>query len=284
MMHDEIRDALGAFALDALAPEESADIVAHLESCAGCRMEYERLAAVHEQLGLLAEELEPPPALRARLLAIVEQERAGWLQTGADASARRTDDGRAEAVPLDRAGSAPVQEDLSDDREGQRLDGGTTRTSWRGVLPRLSTWYYAAGGAVVVAAVLLIAILVYRHNQPQVSVVARIRCTVTQAPAQGLDLRGTGCDLRERSDHTTVVAFTGLPVLPRSKAYELWLIPSKGAPLPVGGFVGGSGAGFTGHYTIDARPYALAAVTVEPAPGTSLAPSSAPIITFALKA
>lgn len=283
MTHDEIRDALGAFALDVLAPEERAEVEAHLETCAECQMDYEQLASVHDQLGLLAEEMEPPIALRSRLLSIVEQERAEWLETIASASAHPPEEGRAESAPVDRTGPMPARPDASGAPDGQRLDGGTTRTSWRGVPLRLSTWYYATGGAVLAAAVLLIAILVYRHNQPQVSVVAQYSCTIVHAAAPGLNLQGTGCDLRERSDHTTMVAFTGLPALPRSKAYELWLIPSKGAAVPVGGFVA-RGARFTGNYAIDARRYALAAVTVEPAPGDSAAPTSAPIITFTLKA
>ena len=66
----EIHALSGAYAVDALDPEEKAQFEEHLGSCAACRAE---VASLRETTALLAEtaEADPPPALRDRLPAPV---------------------------------------------------------------------------------------------------------------------------------------------------------------------------------------------------------------------
>ena len=74
MTHDEIRQALPAFALGALDPQEHAEVAAHVATCDACAADLvveERTAA---SIGLDATPVTPPAALRARVLARVASE------------------------------------------------------------------------------------------------------------------------------------------------------------------------------------------------------------------
>jgi anti-sigma-K factor RskA len=72
--HDALRDAAGAWVLGALDEDEAWRFSAHLEVCASCREEVERLRVASDALPL-AVPYEPPPAeLKARLMDIVERE------------------------------------------------------------------------------------------------------------------------------------------------------------------------------------------------------------------
>ena len=59
MSHEEIESLLGAYALDAVDPETTAVIEAHLEGCMRCTAE---VAQHHEVAGLLANAGGPSPA------------------------------------------------------------------------------------------------------------------------------------------------------------------------------------------------------------------------------
>jgi len=72
--HDALRDSAGAWVLGALGEEEAWNFSAHLEVCASCRAEVERLRVAADALPLTAPPVEPPPALKERLMAIVEAE------------------------------------------------------------------------------------------------------------------------------------------------------------------------------------------------------------------
>jgi hypothetical protein len=75
-----------------------------------------------------------------------------------------------------------------------------------------------------------------------------------------------------RSDRRVTVAFSNLPALDRTRAYELWMLTAGGHPVPVTGFEPDGSNGFGGTYRIDAGKYAKAAVTIEQAPGNSPVP------------
>ncbi len=70
------RDAtdLGAYVLGALEPEEARAFRGHLDTCALCRDEVERLALAADHLPLAAAQIEPPPELRRRIMDVVESE------------------------------------------------------------------------------------------------------------------------------------------------------------------------------------------------------------------
>jgi hypothetical protein len=68
------RDDLVAYSLEALDPREAAAVEAHAPGCARCTRELEALAPAVAVLGESVEQLEPPPELRERVLAIVHEE------------------------------------------------------------------------------------------------------------------------------------------------------------------------------------------------------------------
>ncbi|MBA3825090.1 MAG: zf-HC2 domain-containing protein, partial [Ktedonobacterales bacterium] len=66
-----IDDLLDAYALGALEPYEVAEVEAHLEGCASCRQSAARARATAQHLLLAAPAVQPPAALRAKVLARV---------------------------------------------------------------------------------------------------------------------------------------------------------------------------------------------------------------------
>lgn len=64
----------GAYALDALSPEDAATFERHLEGCDTCRAEVREFREVAARLGARAAE-PPPPALRERVLTLADRTR-----------------------------------------------------------------------------------------------------------------------------------------------------------------------------------------------------------------
>jgi anti-sigma-K factor RskA len=77
------------------------------------------------------------------------------------------------------------------------------------------------------------------------------------------------------------VVFVGanLPQLPNGRAFELWLIPAKGAPQPLSLFQANSAGDSVGvsNKAFDISQVSAVAVSIEPANG-SAAPTTKPIL------
>lgn len=247
MTHDQIRELLGAYALYAVSDEEREMVDAHLATCADCSEEVARMLSVYDQLSLLTIEREPPPGLRTRLINLVELDRAQWERQQAQATAAVSESPR------------PWWRSLADAL---------------GSVPRL---VYGGGGALLAAAVIL-AVVLYQRNTVTVHTYA---CAVAKPTVGGIAFAGASCSLGVRSDRSTDVAFN-LPPLPANKVYELWLIPAKGNPVAVGGFVPGGDRRYAHRYAIDAQGYPLAAVTIERTPGNSPVPHGPIVVTAKL--
>lgn len=71
MTHEELRDLIPAYALDALEPDEARAVEAHLPACDECREELSTLQAVAAGLAAGVAPIEPPAGLRDRVLAAV---------------------------------------------------------------------------------------------------------------------------------------------------------------------------------------------------------------------
>jgi anti-sigma-K factor RskA len=69
MTHEELRDLIPAYALDALEPEAARAVEAHLPGCDECREELSSLQAVAAELAVGIAPVEPPAELRERVLA-----------------------------------------------------------------------------------------------------------------------------------------------------------------------------------------------------------------------
>ena len=84
--HDALRDAAGLFVLGALVGEERAAFEAHLATCAECQADVRALERVVTTLPYAVAQVDPPPALRARVLAVAGGERSRDTSTRARSS------------------------------------------------------------------------------------------------------------------------------------------------------------------------------------------------------
>jgi hypothetical protein len=74
--HDRWADSLGAWLLGALPEEEVDGFRSHLADCAICRADAESLRVAVDALPASAPPATPPPALKGRVMAVVEREAA----------------------------------------------------------------------------------------------------------------------------------------------------------------------------------------------------------------
>jgi anti-sigma-K factor RskA len=70
---DHFEELLGSYLLGELTVEEERELERHLEGCSGCRSELYRILQTHDHLRKLGAS-EPPPELKARVLAQVRGE------------------------------------------------------------------------------------------------------------------------------------------------------------------------------------------------------------------
>lgn len=71
MTHEELRDLIPVYALDALAPNEAGDVEAHLQTCRECQRELSLLQGTAASLAAGVVQVAPPPELRGRIIGAV---------------------------------------------------------------------------------------------------------------------------------------------------------------------------------------------------------------------
>jgi anti-sigma-K factor RskA len=239
--HEELEYSVAAWVLGALDPEEAESIRSHVEACPTCREVSARLRRVVGALPLVVEEVTPPPRLRERVLA------------AAAASRRPAETARA---------VRPV-----------RRPAPTPRPSLLAALGRRIPVYAVAA---VVAVALLIGVLVgvvaSRGPQPPApSPVARFVLTGHQ------DMEGVRANVIDlKADGLALVDFRGLPQPGSGRVYELWLIPKGGNPEPEAVFVPDTNGAKVVLVNRSLAGYAVMAVTNEPGPEGSAAPTQQP--------
>ena len=204
--HEQFADDLALLALQALQGDERVTLEKHLEGCSSCRSELERLRGDMALLALSASGPAPPLRSRERLLkAIAKEPRA------------------------------------------QKI-GAARRSSWT-LLPWLAA-----------AALLLVAAFFWQQSDRLAQRVARLQdesaqqqtqlerarevvSTLTSTDALRVTLvaaqappqpQGKAIYVRERS--SLIFLASNMPALPPQRSYELWLIPTNGAPIPAGMF------------------------------------------------
>ncbi len=205
--HEQYSEDLSLYALNALTGEDRAKLEQHLADCVSCRLELEQLRGDTALLALSAAGPRPPQRARKRLLEAIAREP------------------RIVATPA-----------------------GTRRTWWG--------WL----GWAATAAVLVFALSLWRENfalkdtlasasstaaenARQLEELRKIAAPIIEPEAQRVTLvaaktppqpQGKAFYLRKRN--SLVFVASNMPALPPQKAYELWLIPTSGAPIPAGVF------------------------------------------------
>jgi len=219
--HEQYVDDLALYALDALRGEDRARVDAHLATCAACRLELEQLRGDTALLALSAAGPRPPQRARQRLLDAVARE----------------------------AHVADALTQITRRRE-------TPSRTWRSG----PGWWGWLGWAVAVIAVVPSVLSLQRANMAlrqqlvdassqaarnarELEELRRIAAPILDPETQRVTLvstktapqpQGKAFYLRNRS--SLVFLANNLPALPPRKAYELWLIPVSGAPIPAGVF------------------------------------------------
>jgi anti-sigma-K factor RskA len=248
--HEQFADDLSLYALGALQGEERLAVENHLKDCPDCRRELAQLQGDMALLALSTSGPKPPLRSRERLMAAIAKE------------PRRI----------------PVR--------------FVKRKAWWAVLE------WAAAAAMVAVVLLLLRqntdlrqrVAALNANsagqQKQLLQAKELIATLTSADAAHFTLVASktppqpqGKAIYLRSTSTLVFLASNMPELPPQKTYELWLIPTSGAPIPAGLFrpdTHGSAALIKPPLPsgVEAKTFAI---TVEPGAG-SPAPTSTPIM------
>jgi anti-sigma-K factor RskA len=204
--HEQFADDLALLAVGALQGDERVALEKHLEGCAACRRELEQLRGDTALLAISVAGPAPPGRARERLLkAVAKEPRA----TKATAAPRRS----WTLIPWFAAAAfalAAVFFFQQSDRLSQRVaelqsESAQEQTQLERAREVVST--------------------LTSTNAMRVTLVA------AQTPPQP---QGRAIYVRDRS--SLVFIANNMPALPPQKAYELWLIPTSGAPVPAGVF------------------------------------------------
>ena len=203
--HEQFAEDLALYALGGLQGEERAVLEKHLEECSACRQELQQLQGDMALLALSASGPAPPQRARQRLMRAIAQEP------------------RMKAVPQ--------------------------RRPWWPVAP------YLAAAALALAAVLFwkrndelqgrVAELERQSSQQQSAIeeAKQVLATLTAPDAMRVTLvaaparpQPQGKAIYVRNRGSLIFLASNMEPLPPAKAYELWLIPMSGAPIPAGMF------------------------------------------------
>jgi len=249
--HEQIADDLALYALGALTGEERRVVEKHLQDCSACRRELEQLRGDAVLLALSASGPKPPTRSRERLMAAIAKE----------------------------------------PRRVPQIRSQERRHPW-------AAFAWIAAAAAVVIAVLLVhqntnlrrrlaEVETNSKKQDQQLLEAKqFLATLTSPDAQHFTLvagklppQPQGKAIYVRSSGMLVFLASNMPAIPPQKAYELWLIPTSGAPIPAGLFKPDAHGAATVIKPplptgVEAKTFAI---TVEPETGSS-APTSRPIM------
>lgn len=207
--HEQFADDLALYALGELSGPDRQQLEEHLQSCAACRRELQALRGDMALLGLSSSGPQPPARSKERLMRAIAGEARGV------------------SAPQPRARGS----------------------FWAALIPTL-----AALG------LLLVAIVLWRHNGQLKDEIAELgnrnqdetaqleRMTqelrlLTAPDAVHVSLnpqkaprQPNGTAIYSPSQKRMMFMASNLASPPEGKAYELWIIPAKGAPVPAGVF------------------------------------------------
>lgn len=269
---DDVRDRAASFVLGALNSDEADAVRAHLASCADPHAEMAELGSVLNVLAESVPVVEPPAALKDRILAAAAADleaRGRGAVAAAGPIAPVAPEAASPAAP-----AAPAAFPTALERQ-QRAADRSGIASW----------------AMRIAAVLAIALLggwgLLLQNQLES---AR---SYEQSVAAVLDVAGQPGSLTAvltpdggdgpaglaaiASDGTVRIAMRDLPATTGNQVYEAWVIGSDGVPKPLGGFrVGDTGIAYFEGGGLPIQEGIVLALTLEPGPGAT-APSSTPV-------
>lgn len=271
-MNSELHALAGAYAVDALPGDEREDFERHLASCGACRAEVAEMRATAARLGSAAS-APPPPALRDRVLAEVDQVRQVPPRVDAAVPTGGAPDG-------DAAGAgSPAVSTLPGRAGGQRHRRPRRRTHQLVAVAACVLLVVAAG---------LGALVVDLRGRVHGAETANQALTQALGAPDARDLHastsggGTGTVVVSRQRHLAVFLASGFEPAPSGRTYQLWFVGRHG-PVSAGLFEPGSDGRAIRVLDGAVGSAKAVAVTLEP-DGGSQQPTSAPIVTVSLSA
>ncbi|HEY3027394.1 MAG TPA: anti-sigma factor [Pyrinomonadaceae bacterium] len=267
MVHEDYKEMLALQALDALEETDGPELESHLATCVECRAELSELREASSLLAFAATEVEPPAALRSRILESVHSEN----------SSITADVGR---EPVATSNVVPLASRL------EREPAAVGRH-----------WSFAQRFGALAAALAFVALLaslfvLWNRNAALHREIARLAnqsaeqqqmlaheqqalALLTAQDAAKLELAGTTMAQKahamlayDRKTGHAMLMVEGLPAAPADKAYQLWFI-ANGHPMPGKVFTTDSSgnAMMSDEVPAQARQHAVFAVTLEPRSG-----------------
>jgi len=213
--HEQFADDLALYAVGSLAADEASAIEQHLEKCPDCRRELEALRGDAALLALSAAGPAPPARSREKLLSAVKKEP------------------RRQRMVLYHArpwwAVAPVAASLAlaifglflwRENRNLREQQAEMQQKQQSLVAELSQTQHDSEQARE---------MLFMLTSPEVQKVSlTVAKSVPQPVGKAMYLRSKG--------HLVFMA-SNLSPLPKSKMYQLWLMPMSGAPMPAGTFM-----------------------------------------------
>jgi anti-sigma factor RsiW len=256
LSHDEVVELAAPFVLGALEPDEEAAVREHLRTCPESHEEFAELGSVVPALAEAVERVEPPPALKGRILAAAAADLA--MASPVTAAAPVPAPVATPAAPAPAVEPIPIES--------------------RRRAPSPVSWFLvAAAGIAIVALVAVNLLTLGRLNsseQFQRDVAAVLETgaqpgavTAVLVPTETGGPRGLAA---VSITGEVTMAVQDLAPTSGSEVYEGWAIVGDSAPVPLGGFtVGDSGNGRLDGTGVPAEPGMTLALTREPGPGAT---------------
>ncbi len=252
MTHDELRELTGGYALGILSETERREFEAHVSTCPACAQELRALTEVTDALAYAVPQVDPPAALRARVLRAAAGE----------------SDARAIAGVKPRAGSA-LPTWLAVAASLAAIGLGLYAVTLRQRIGDLETRLRVATSR---AAAFQNEVAVFRTKA---DIAGRTNAILAASDVRRIELAGQkgapGAAGRAFWSPSLGLVFTAanLPTLPTGTVYQLWVIP-PGSKVPIDAGVLDPDA--EGRVITLVAPAASAdvgtvAVTLEPSPG-----------------
>jgi hypothetical protein len=252
--HERWADAVGAYLLGALPADELEGFQVHLEQCQTCRRDVEHLRIAADALPIAVPRVNPPPALKSRIMAVVESE--SELLAAAGKRADRPEHVAARRDADDAAASRPR---VRGARRG-RSSGGRS----------LGAWLLRPGVALACALALLVIGALGGALLAGGGTETRTVVATTRAPSA--DVR-----LQVRDGASTLLA-RNMPAPPAGRVYQVWLKRPGKNPEPTDVLWSPRGDGSAEVAVPGSLDGVEAVLVTDEPPGGSAAPTKPPVI------
>lgn len=209
--HDQFAEDLALYALDELSGSERQELEQHLPGCAACRRELEALRSDLALLALSAAGPKPPARVKENLMRAVAAEPRGVSPAKPEQAPRRS---LWWAWIPALAAVALLFVAVGLWRSNQRLKDGLAELSNRN-----------QDQSVQLAQA--------RENLKLLTSLDAVRVTLNP---QKTPRQPSGTAIFSPADRRMMFIASNMAPPPPGKAYELWIIPAKGAPIPAGVF------------------------------------------------